>query len=74
MNQMPPLDPDILGGVMESLRGMVGADTIVLASKDSSGTDINKLVDDNICGLLSQEELTAAQVVLLSALLTSKGK
>lgn len=59
--------------VLKTLTTLQEKGTVELVPKDSTQADINKVINDNIYGLLSSKSITAEQVTLLAALLQTKG-
>ena len=66
-------EENFLGDFMGSFQDMIGSNGATVLSKDSTGVDIKKLIDDTIYGLLSEESLSTEQVQLLSGLVQGRG-
>lgn len=65
-------EEQLLGGVFDSLTGIIPNNTAETVVVDSTGTNLNQLINDHIFGLLTQKSLTPSQVALLAALLQVK--
>jgi hypothetical protein len=69
---MPDFDAQ-LGGVFDTLSKVTQVPTAIVAPLDSTGVDLDKVIDDAIYGLVSLDEMTAQQIMLLSALMQGRG-
>lgn len=66
------IEPTLLDNMFDSITDMTKGGTAVLTPKDSTAIDIDRLIKDNIYGLLSEKELNLEQISLLTALLQCK--
>lgn len=63
---------ELLGGVFDSFGNLTKNETATLTSIDSAAIDLDKLIEDNIYGLLGLDELSIQQIALLNALLKGR--
>lgn len=63
---------ELLGGVFDSFSNLTKNETATLTSIDSTAIDLDKLIEDNIYGLLALDELSIQQIALLNALLKGR--
>lgn len=63
---------ELLGGVFDSFSSLTKNETATLTSIDSAAIDLDKLIEDNIYGLLALDELSIQQIALLNALLKGR--
>jgi len=63
---------ETFGGVFDSFSSLVNSTNVALTPKDSTQVNLDKLINDNIYGLLSLPELSPQQVALLAALLSGR--
>lgn len=60
---------NMIGGLLESVGDAAKSVPVEVLVEDSYTNDVQKLLEDRICGLLLQESLTPDQIALLSALM-----
>ncbi len=63
---------ELLGGVFDSFSSLTKNETATLTSIDSAAIDLDKLIEDNIYGLLALDELSIQQIALLNVLLKGR--
>lgn len=63
---------ELLGGVFDSFSNLTKNETATLTSIDSAAIDLDKLIEDNIYGLLALDELSIQQIALLNVLLKGR--
>lgn len=63
---------ELLGGVFDSFSSLTKNEAATLTSIDSAAIDLDKLIEDNIYGLLALDELSIQQIALLNVLLKGR--
>lgn len=63
---------ELLGGVFDSFSNLTKNEAATLTSIDSAAIDLDKLIEDNIYGLLVLDELSIQQIALLNVLLKGR--
>jgi hypothetical protein len=66
-------EENMLDDVLGTFSGLVSKESIQLCPMNSKNADINSVINDHIYGLLCLEDLTPAQLTLLTALLNARG-